>query len=93
MKRLLFALLASLLALTAGAQERYPDKPVRFIVPFPPGGGTDALARILGTKLSELWGQPVVIDNRTGAQGNVGTAAGARAAARRSTICSAATST
>ena len=80
MKRLLFVLLASLLAATAGAQERYPDKSVRFIVPFPPGGGTDALARILSQKLSELWGQPVVVDNRSGAQGNVGTAAGAKAA-------------
>ena len=80
MKRLLFALLASLLAVTAGAQERFPDKPVRFIVPFPPGGGTDALARILGAKLGELWGQQVIIDNRAGAQGNIGTAAGAKAA-------------
>jgi len=53
---------------------------VRFIVPFPPGGGTDALARILGARLAEQWGQQVVIDNRAGAQGNIGTAAGARAA-------------
>ena len=53
---------------------------MRFIVPFPPGGGTDALARILSQKLSEMWGQPVVVDNRSGAQGNVGTAAGAKAA-------------
>jgi tripartite-type tricarboxylate transporter receptor subunit TctC len=80
MKRLLFVLFASLLAATAGAQERYPDKPVRFIVPFPPGGGTDALARIVSTKLAELWGQPVIVENRSGAQGNVGTAAGAKAA-------------
>jgi tripartite-type tricarboxylate transporter receptor subunit TctC len=72
-------LLAVALAFPAGAQERFPDKPVRFIVPFPPGGGTDALARILGAKLAELWGQQVVIDNRAGAQGNIGTAAGAKA--------------
>ena len=72
-------LLAIALAFPAGAQERFPDKPVRFIVPFPPGGGTDALARILGAKLAELWGQQVVIDNRAGAQGNIGTAAGAKA--------------
>lgn len=57
----------------------FPDKPLRLIVPFPPGGGTDTLARILNPKLSEIWGQPVVIDNRGGAQGNVGTAMGARA--------------
>ena len=68
------------LALPALAQERFPEKPVRFIVPFPPGGGTDALARILGARLGELWGQQVIIENRAGAQGNIGTAAGARAA-------------
>ena len=61
------------------AQERFPEKPVRFIVPFPPGGGTDALARILGAKLGELWGQQVIVENRAGAQGNIGTAAGAKA--------------
>jgi tripartite-type tricarboxylate transporter receptor subunit TctC len=76
-------LLVALVALCAGtafAQDRFPEKPVRFIVPFPPGGGTDALARILGARLSEQWGQQVVIDNRAGAQGNIGTAAGAKAA-------------
>jgi tripartite-type tricarboxylate transporter receptor subunit TctC len=58
----------------------YPEKSVRFIVPFPPGGGTDALARILAGKLSEYWGQQVIIDNRGGAQGSLGTALGAKAA-------------
>ena len=76
----LVALLALCLAGAACAQDKFPDKPVRFIVPFPPGGGTDALARILGAKLGEQWGQQVIIDNRAGAQGNIGTAAGARAA-------------
>ena len=61
------------------AAEAYPDKALRFIVPFPPGGGTDGLARILGSKLTELWGQQVIIDNRAGAQGSIGTAAGAKA--------------
>jgi len=62
------------------AAEDYPNKAIRFIVPFPAGGGTDGLARILGAKLTEYWGQQVIIDNRSGAQGSVGTAAGAKAA-------------
>ena len=78
MKRLLLA--ASLaLALPAFAAESFPSKPVRFIVPFPPGGGTDALARVLGARLTEIWGQQVIVDNRAGAQGNIGTALGAKA--------------
>jgi tripartite-type tricarboxylate transporter receptor subunit TctC len=68
------------LPLSSFAAESYPSKPVRFIVPFPPGGGTDGLARILGAKLAENWGQQVIIDNRSGAQGNIGTAVGAKAA-------------
>jgi len=68
-------------SVVATAADQFPDKPVRFIVPFPAGGGTDAFARVLGGKLTELWGQQVLIDNRGGAQGNIGTAAGARAAA------------
>ena len=78
-KRIAVLLLAALPAL-AMAQDRFPEKPVRFIVPFPPGGGTDALARILGAKLGEMWGQQVIVENRAGAQGNIGTAAGAKAA-------------
>jgi tripartite-type tricarboxylate transporter receptor subunit TctC len=74
---LIFALALPALGM---AQDRYPEKPVRFIVPFPPGGGTDALARILGAKLGEMWGQQVIVENRAGAQGNIGTAAGAKAA-------------
>jgi tripartite-type tricarboxylate transporter receptor subunit TctC len=80
MMKSLTVLLALCLAGAVVAQERFPEKPVRFIVPFPPGGGTDALARILGAKLGEQWGQQVIIDNRAGAQGNIGTAAGAKAA-------------
>jgi tripartite-type tricarboxylate transporter receptor subunit TctC len=63
-----------------GFAAEFPEKAVRFIVPFPPGGGTDALARILGGKLTEYWGQPIIIDNRGGAQGSIGTAVGAKAA-------------
>jgi tripartite-type tricarboxylate transporter receptor subunit TctC len=71
-----------LLAITqfATAADDYPVRPVRWIVPAPPGGGTDAVGRIVGAKLSELWKQQVVIDNRGGAQGGLGTALGARAA-------------
>lgn len=63
-----------------GFAQGFPDRPVRLIVPFPPGGGTDGFGRILGAKLTESWGQQVIIDNRGGAQGNIGTALGARAA-------------
>src|SRR4026209_2321582 len=80
MERVLALLFAFTLQAPGMAQERFPEKPVRFIVPFPPGGGTDALARILGAKLGEIWGQQVVVENRAGAQGNIGTAAGAKAA-------------
>jgi tripartite-type tricarboxylate transporter receptor subunit TctC len=65
--------------LVASAQG-YPAKPVRFIVPFPPGGATDISARIVGQKLSEMWGQTVVIENRGGAGGNVGAVEAAKAA-------------
>lgn len=54
------------------AQEAWPTKPVRIVVPFSPGGSTDVIARMVGQKLSELWGQPVTIENRAGAGGNVG---------------------
>jgi tripartite-type tricarboxylate transporter receptor subunit TctC len=62
------------------AQE-YPNKSIRFIVPFPPGGATDAFARTIGQKLNEAWGQPVVIDNRPGAGGNIGADAAAKSPA------------
>lgn len=62
------------------AAEDYPVRPIRFIVPVPPGGALDVAARILGTKLTEILGQQVIIDNRSGAQGNIATALGARAA-------------
>jgi tripartite-type tricarboxylate transporter receptor subunit TctC len=59
------------LAWPAIAQD-YPVKPLRLVAPFAPGGGTDVLARIVGQKLNERWGQPVVVDNRPGAGGNIG---------------------
>jgi len=60
--------------------QAFPVKPVRWIVPFPPGGAADISSRLIGKKLSEIWGQQVVIDNRPGAAGNVGTEIAARAA-------------
>lgn len=80
MLRLLLALLTSCVAASAGhslAQD-FPDRPIRFIVPFPPGGGTDTFARTVSAKLTEAWGQQIIIDNRGGAQGNIGTALGAK---------------
>lgn len=62
------------------AAQAYPAKAVRWIVPFPPGGAADISSRLIGKKLSETWGQQVVIDNRPGAAGNVGTEIAARAA-------------
>lgn len=80
MKRLVLVCSALAFSATALAQANFPDKPVRLIVPFPPGGGTDVLGRILAGKLGEVWGQQVIVENRAGAQGSVGTAAGAKAA-------------
>jgi tripartite-type tricarboxylate transporter receptor subunit TctC len=67
--------------LAGGAQaQTYPSKPIRLVVPFPPGGTTDILARTVGQKMTENWGQPVVIDNRPGAGGNIGSDLVAKAA-------------
>ena len=68
------------------AAQSYPNRPIRFIIPFPPGGGTDTFARMVASKLTEAWGQPVIVDNRGGAQGNIGTALGAKAVADGYTI-------
>jgi tripartite-type tricarboxylate transporter receptor subunit TctC len=75
----LVAIAAGLLVAASAAAQSWPQKPVRFIVPFPPGGATDISARMLGQKLTEMWGQSVVIENRGGAGGGVGAAEAARA--------------
>ena len=70
--------LSLLLAASATAQD-YPNKPIRFIVPYPPAGGTDIVARVLSAPLAAALGQPIVIDNRGGAAGNLGTDIAAKA--------------
>jgi len=83
MKRTIQIALALCVALagTGGAhgQTNYPTKPIRFIVPFPPGGGTDILSRLVANKLTETVGWRIVIDNRGGAGGNIGLQAAAQA--------------
>jgi len=83
MYRCLFAalvLLAAFAAPTSGSAQGYPNRPVRLVVPFPAGGPADALGRALGDQWSKMWGQPVVIENRGGAGGNIGAEVVARAA-------------
>src|SRR3989442_12605442 len=65
---LFFAVLLS----TRVLAQDFPARPVRVIVPFPPGGGADALARLLGPKLADLWGQQVIVENKPGASGHIG---------------------
>ena len=79
MSRLLFGVALALAAAGALAQD-WPSKPVRFIVPYPPGGGTDVIARIVQQRLSEALGQPLVIENRGGAGGALGTEIAAKSA-------------
>lgn len=72
--------LALALAPLVGSAQAFPDKPIRFIVPYPPGGNTDIVSRLYAQKLAERLGQPVVIDNRGGAAGTLGVGLASRAA-------------
>jgi tripartite-type tricarboxylate transporter receptor subunit TctC len=85
MTRIIAAALA-LCALAAGAAETYPSRPVRVVIAFPPGSATDIIGRIILGRVSELWGQQAVADNRGGAGGSLGTAIAARAPADGHTL-------
>ena len=78
MKKLIALLL---LISTQAFGQSFPNKPIRIIVPFPPGGGTDVVARTVAPKMQEALGQPVIVENRAGAGGNIGTEAVAKSPA------------
>jgi len=88
-RRLLPALLCTAAGIAAGlltvpllyAQDNFPSKPLRFIVPYPPGGSSDVLARVIAQKLTEGLGRQVIIENRPGAAGNIGHELAAKAPA------------
>src|SRR5664280_202408 len=89
LRTLIAALSLALAAASIGmnpACAAYPDKPVRVIVPFAPGGATDVVARSLASRLSQMWSQPVVVENKPGAGGNIGADVVAKAAADGYTI-------
>jgi tripartite-type tricarboxylate transporter receptor subunit TctC len=69
----IFVIFLALAAAPAVAQDRYPSRPIRVVVPFPPGGATDLITRRIGEKLTQKWGQPVVVENKPGANTIIGT--------------------
>ena len=80
LKRIAWIVLLALAAFSAAAQTSYPARPIRFVVPYPPGGFTDILARLIGQKLTDSWSQPVVIENKGGGGSTIGTDIVAKAA-------------
>lgn len=80
LKKVILATMFMTQALTAGATDVYPSKPIRFVVPYPPGGPTDAMARLIQAPLQVKLNTPIVIDNRGGAGGNIGTGMVAKSA-------------
>ena len=79
--QLAFSVAALAVMVGSASAQTYPSKPIRWIVPFPPGGSTDLLARVVGQKLTEAWGQQVIVENKGGAGGTLGAAEAARAPA------------
>ena len=77
--QLAFSVAALAVMVGSASAQTYPRKPIRWIVPFPPGGSTDLLARVVGQKLTEAWGQQVIVENKGGAGGTLGAAEAARA--------------
>src|SRR6266571_7425119 len=73
-RRVRDALVGAALVLSAGgaSAQGFPSRPVRIVVPFPPGGGADTLTRIMEPKLARIWAQPIVVENRPGASGHIG---------------------
>jgi tripartite-type tricarboxylate transporter receptor subunit TctC len=72
MKKIVFILSAFIFAIPLSFAQEYPNKPIKIVIPFPPGGGADVLMRPLSKRLSELLGQTIVLDNKPGANGNIG---------------------
>src|SRR5262245_51264172 len=86
MTRYLLAIALAALACCPAAAQTYPSKPIRIVVPFAPGGGTDLLARLFSARLLEWYGQAATVDNRPGAGGNIGAEIVARSPADGYTI-------
>ena len=73
MARWMLSIAMLLLSVAGVAAQTFPTKTIRLVVPLPPGGPTDFVARLYAAKMTDLWGQPVVVENRPGASGNIGT--------------------
>ena len=79
-RTLAWLLVAMLTAAVPASAQTYPSKPIRFVVPYAPGGIVDTAARIIGAKLTEAWGQQIVVDNKPGGNATIGMSAAAKAA-------------
>lgn len=93
MRTYVLAIATTLLLSATAAVAAYPERPLRFVVPFPPGGSTDTVARLVAQRAGETLGQQIIIDNRSGASGSIGVEIAARAAPDGYTWCLATTST